>query len=186
MSENAKAALAAAGAYEEKIVRFLREMIAIPAESLNEGERAQRILKEYESLDFDEAYFDRLGNVVARVGSGPLKILFDGHFALIHLGIHIRQIDRRLLVHLAQGSTGKIDHLLDQGRKGQDIPVQSFEISIKRLRHERPSCILSFSYKPTADWANEPAPRTSLESGSPPHERSGSNRTALPAWCVRP
>ena len=86
MNENAKAALAAAGAYEEKIVRFLREMIAIPAESLNEGERARRILQEYESLGFDEAYFDRLGNVVARIGSGPLKILFDGHFDCVGVG----------------------------------------------------------------------------------------------------
>lgn len=86
MTSNAKAALAAAEGYEERIVRFLREMIAIPAESLKEGDRARRILQEYESLGFDEAYFDRLGNVVGRIGSGPLKILFDGHFDCVGVG----------------------------------------------------------------------------------------------------
>ncbi len=86
MSENGKAALAAAEAYEDQIVRFLREMIAIPAESLNEGERAKRILREYLGFAFDEVYFDSLGNVVARIGSGPLKILFDGHFDCVGVG----------------------------------------------------------------------------------------------------
>ena len=55
----------------EEIVRFLREMIAIPAESRQEGERCERVRQEYERLGFDEVFFDRLGNVVARIGVGP-------------------------------------------------------------------------------------------------------------------
>jgi putative selenium metabolism hydrolase len=86
ITDNGRAALAAAEKYENEIVRFLREMIAIPAESLNEEERCRRILKEYESLGFDEARFDRLGNVIARIGSGPLKILFDGHIDCVGVG----------------------------------------------------------------------------------------------------
>jgi len=70
----------------EDIVRFLREMIAIPAESRQEGERCQRVRLEYERLGFDEVFFDRLGNVVARAGSGPLTILMDGHVDCVGVG----------------------------------------------------------------------------------------------------
>ena len=69
------AALAAAAKREHEVVRFLREMIAIPAESRQEGDRCRRVLAEYERLGFDEARIDSLGNVVARLGEGPLKIL---------------------------------------------------------------------------------------------------------------
>ena len=86
MSERGRAALDAAAGHEVDIVNFLREMIAIPAESLNEGDRCRRVLAEYERLGFDEARFDRLGNVVARIGQGPLTILMDGHIDCVGVG----------------------------------------------------------------------------------------------------
>ena len=72
LSERGRRALEAAAAREADIVRFLREMIAIQAESLSEGDRCRRVLAEYERLGFEEARIDGLGNVVARVGHGPL------------------------------------------------------------------------------------------------------------------
>ncbi len=86
MSDTAPTALEAARQHRDDIVTFLREMIAIPAESLQEGERCARILAEYRKLGFDEAWFDELGNVVARVGNGPLKILMDGHLDCVGVG----------------------------------------------------------------------------------------------------
>ena len=86
MTEVGRAALEAARTYETEIIRFLRDMIAIPAESLKEGERCERVRQEYERLGFDEVFFDRLGNVVARVGDGPLKILMDGHIDCVGVG----------------------------------------------------------------------------------------------------
>jgi putative selenium metabolism hydrolase len=80
------AALEAARGYEERIVRFLREMIAIPAESGQEGARCERVRQEYEALGFDEVFFDGLGSVVARIGSGDLKILYDGHIDCVGVG----------------------------------------------------------------------------------------------------
>ena len=80
------AALASAKSYQDKIARFLREMIAIPAESGQEEARCRRVLAEYEALGFDEAYFDGLGTVVARMGSGPIKILMDGHIDCVGVG----------------------------------------------------------------------------------------------------
>jgi putative selenium metabolism hydrolase len=85
--EAGHAAQAAADGYRHDVVGFLRDMIAIPTESLKEGERCERIRQEYERLGcFDEVFFDRLRNVVARVGSGPLKIRFDGHVDCVGVG----------------------------------------------------------------------------------------------------
>jgi putative selenium metabolism hydrolase len=78
--------LEAARGYEEQIVRFLRDLISIPAESGKEGDRCERVLREYESLGFDEVFFDGLGSVVARIGSGDFKILFDGHIDCVGVG----------------------------------------------------------------------------------------------------
>ena len=79
-------ALEKARSYEERIVRFLRDMIAIPAESGKESDRCERVYREYESLGFDEVFFDSLGSVVGRIGSGDLKILFDGHIDCVGVG----------------------------------------------------------------------------------------------------
>jgi putative selenium metabolism hydrolase len=86
MTEAGKTALEAARQYEKEIVAFLREIIAIPAESCKEGERCERVRREYDKLGFDEVFFDRLGNVVARIGDGPLKILMDGHLDCVGVG----------------------------------------------------------------------------------------------------
>ena len=79
-------ALEAAQQYEERIVQFLRDLIAIPAESGQEGERCERVCREYESLGFDKVFFDGLGTVVARIGTGDFKILMDGHIDCVGVG----------------------------------------------------------------------------------------------------
>ncbi|MFQ5744073.1 MAG: YgeY family selenium metabolism-linked hydrolase [Acidobacteriota bacterium] len=86
MTANGSAALAAARHYENNIVTFLRDLIAIPAESCRERERCERVRQEYMKLGFDEVFFDRLGNVVARLGRGPLTILMDGHIDCVGVG----------------------------------------------------------------------------------------------------
>lgn len=86
LSAHGAEALEAARRREGDIVRFLREMIAIPAESRQEGERCERVRQEYEALGFDEVFIDGLGNVVARLGDGPLKILMDGHIDCVGVG----------------------------------------------------------------------------------------------------
>jgi len=72
--------------YQNRIVRFLRDIIAIPAESGQEEARCRRVLEEYEALGFDEAYIDGLGTVVARIGNGSVKILMDGHIDCVGVG----------------------------------------------------------------------------------------------------
>src|SRR5512145_1272536 len=84
--ERGKAALAAASVFKDDLVHFLRDMIAIPAESCREKARCERVKSEYERLGFDEVYFDGLGSVVARVGTGPFTILMDGHIDCVGVG----------------------------------------------------------------------------------------------------
>ncbi len=79
-------ALAEARRHEADVVRFLRELIAIPAESGREQARCERVRREYEALGFDEVRFDGLGSVVARVGSGGSTIMMDGHVDTVGVG----------------------------------------------------------------------------------------------------
>jgi putative selenium metabolism hydrolase len=79
-------ALDAARTYENDIVRFLREMIAIPAESAHEEQRCRRVKAEYEKLGFADVRFDGLGSVVATIGDGPLTVMMDGHVDTVGVG----------------------------------------------------------------------------------------------------
>jgi len=79
-------ALEGAKRYEKDIVRFLREMIAIPAESGHERARCERVKAEYDRLGFSDVRFDALGSVVARVGDGPFTIMMDGHVDCVGVG----------------------------------------------------------------------------------------------------
>ena len=55
----------AAEACQGEIVRFLRDLIAIPAESCQEGPVIQRIRQEMEKVGFDEVRIDPMGNILA-------------------------------------------------------------------------------------------------------------------------
>jgi putative selenium metabolism hydrolase len=68
------------------LVRFLRDMIAIPSESGEERGVIERIRHEMERLGFDEVRVDGLGNVLGRVGDGPTVIAIDGHVDTVGVG----------------------------------------------------------------------------------------------------
>lgn len=65
--------------YQEDMVKFLRDIIAIPSVSCHEQAVVERIAAEMQRQGFDEVRLDRIGNVIGRVGHGPLKILYDSH-----------------------------------------------------------------------------------------------------------
>ncbi|MGE5360948.1 MAG: YgeY family selenium metabolism-linked hydrolase [Bacteroidales bacterium] len=72
--------------YTPEIVRFLRELIAIPSESGCERDVVTRIAAEMTDAGFDEVKIDGLGNVLGRVGSGPRVIAIDGHIDTVGVG----------------------------------------------------------------------------------------------------
>jgi len=77
---------AAAQACEADIVAFLRDLIAIPAESCHEAPVIARIRQEMEKVGFDEVRIDPLGNILGRIGSGKTVIMMDSHTDTVGVG----------------------------------------------------------------------------------------------------
>jgi putative selenium metabolism hydrolase len=77
---------AAAKACEAEIVGFLRDLIAIPAESCQEGPVIERIKQEMEKVGFDEVRIDPMGNILGRIGSGSKVIMMDSHTDTVGVG----------------------------------------------------------------------------------------------------
>ena len=77
---------ALAKSYEGEIVGFLRDLIAIPAESCQEGPVIARIRQEMEKIGFDEIRVDPMGNILGRVGSGRTVIAMDSHTDTVGVG----------------------------------------------------------------------------------------------------
>jgi len=75
-----------ARAAEAEIVAFLRDLIAIPAESCQEGPVADRVRQEMEKVGFDEVRVDPMGNVLGRIGSGRKVIMMDSHLDTVGVG----------------------------------------------------------------------------------------------------
>ena len=75
-----------AQSHEAEIVAFLRDLIAIPAESCHEGPVIQRIRQEMEMVGFDEVRIDPMGNILGRIGSGKTVIAMDSHTDTVGIG----------------------------------------------------------------------------------------------------
>ncbi len=86
MQEIAKKIREKAKSYEPDMVRFLRDIVAIPSESCQEKEVIQRIKREMENVGFDEVKIDPMGNILGRVGSGSRVIAYDAHIDCVGVG----------------------------------------------------------------------------------------------------
>ena len=73
-------------AQREDIITFLKELCAIPSydsQIRTVGERAEAEMKK---LGFEEVWWDRMGNIVGRIGNGPTKLLYDSHIDTVGIG----------------------------------------------------------------------------------------------------
>jgi putative selenium metabolism hydrolase len=70
----------------ESIIRFLREICAIPSMDSQIGPVGERIAAEMHQLGFDEVRFDPMGNILGRIGSGPRTIVYDSHIDTVGIG----------------------------------------------------------------------------------------------------
>ena len=75
-----------AKSYEIHVASFLGDLVSIPSLSGEESEVVQRIATEMETVGFDEVRVDRLGNVIGRIGNGPIKIAMDAHIDTVDVG----------------------------------------------------------------------------------------------------
>ena len=77
---------ALAQSYEAEMVGFLRDLVAIPAESGHEKPVIERIHREMEKVGFDEIRTDPMGNLLGRIGSGKKIIMMDSHTDAVGVG----------------------------------------------------------------------------------------------------
>ncbi len=70
----------------EDIIRFLREIVAIPSMDGQLKDVGERIQAEMRKLGFDEARFDKMGNTIGRIGDGKKTLVFDSHIDTVGVG----------------------------------------------------------------------------------------------------
>jgi putative selenium metabolism hydrolase len=70
----------------EDIISFLKELCAIPSYDSQIRAVGERAEAEMKKLGFDEVWWDKMGNVVGRIGDGPTKLLYDSHIDTVGIG----------------------------------------------------------------------------------------------------
>jgi putative selenium metabolism hydrolase len=68
------------------IVKFMRDICAIPSMDGQLKNVGDRIIAELNKLGFDEARFDKMGNVLGRIGNGEKIIVYDSHIDTVGVG----------------------------------------------------------------------------------------------------
>jgi len=71
---------------EKDILKFLRDIVAIPSMDSQIGEVGERVAKEMKSLKYDEVRFDKMGNILGRIGTGKKIIVMDSHIDTVGIG----------------------------------------------------------------------------------------------------
>ena len=71
---------------KEALVRFMGDIVSIPSLSSREGPVIERMAAEMKTLGYDEIAVDPMGNLIGRMGSGPVKIALDGHCDVVDVG----------------------------------------------------------------------------------------------------
>jgi len=73
-------------AERENIIRFLCEICAIPSVENHIRECGERIAAEMKKLDYDEVWWDKMGNIAGRIGDGDKVLLYDSHIDTVGVG----------------------------------------------------------------------------------------------------
>ena len=72
--------------HRDEIIRFMRDICAIPSIEGQLAAVGERIIAEMRKLGFDEVRFDKMGNVLGRIGSGPRVLVYDSHIDTVGVG----------------------------------------------------------------------------------------------------
>ncbi len=73
-------------AQRDNIIQFLRDLCAIPSYDSQIKAVCDRAAEEMRKLGFDDIWFDRMGNIIGRIGDGPRKLLYDSHLDTVGIG----------------------------------------------------------------------------------------------------
>ena len=70
----------------ERIIQFLKDVCAIPSYDSQLKAVGERIGDEMTRLRYDEVRFDKMGNILGRIGSGPKVVVYDSHVDTVGIG----------------------------------------------------------------------------------------------------
>ena len=73
-------------ASRQEIIQFMRDIVAIPSMDSQLKEVGERIGSEMRKLGFDEVRFDKMGNIMGRIGSGSRVLVYDSHVDTVGIG----------------------------------------------------------------------------------------------------
>ena len=71
---------------EAALTQFMLDIVSTPSLSAQEGAVVERMAVEMKKIGYDEVTVDPMGNLIGRLGSGPVKIAFDGHCDTVDVG----------------------------------------------------------------------------------------------------
>ncbi len=84
--QTVKAVQAKVAEQQDRIIQFLREIVAIPSMDSQIGPVGERIAQEMVGLNYDEIRFDQMGNIIGRIGNGEKIIVMDSHIDTVGIG----------------------------------------------------------------------------------------------------
>lgn len=70
----------------DNILTFLREICAIPSMESQIKECGERVADEMRKLGFEEIWWDKMGNIVGKIGDGDKILLYDSHIDTVGIG----------------------------------------------------------------------------------------------------
>lgn len=71
---------------EPSLIAFAQKLVQTKSITCQEGELASLVREKMLELDYDQVEVDEFGNVLGKVGSGPIKIMFDSHMDTVQEG----------------------------------------------------------------------------------------------------
>ena len=74
------------GEERASVIDFLREICAIPSYENQIRKCGERIAEEMEKLGYDEIFWDKMGNIVGKIGDGDKVLLYDSHIDTVGIG----------------------------------------------------------------------------------------------------
>ncbi|MDX9992499.1 MAG: YgeY family selenium metabolism-linked hydrolase [Anaerolineales bacterium] len=72
--------------HKDEIIQFMRDIVAIPSMESQLKDVGERIAAEMTKLGYDEVRFDKMGNIMGRIGSGKRVIVYDSHIDTVGIG----------------------------------------------------------------------------------------------------
>ena len=73
-------------AAHDDILKFFREIVAIPSTDSDIEAVGARVGEEMTKLGFDQVYVDKYGSIVGRIGDGDTILLYDSHLDTVGVG----------------------------------------------------------------------------------------------------